>query len=915
MIDANTEVVIDSKDIEVIIDKNVSLIDNNINVKTLEPEYEITINRKEYNVVGDELYIPKRYEDAPQWLRDIIDNVTDVALSAKISEINNLTQSLNNLIVELEVAKNTYTQSIISSNDINERINTAIETLNSSVMESDATILGLATTRVTPEQAQAISIDAIRTSLNDTTSGNSLGSIISGMNETTATGDYTNAQSIEVLQSTIEGNADATATAIDTINTFAGIDETGAYTYTGLTGYLVDPNTGVIGGGQSELQNTITTTGDSVEAKFEYGSNIKIGGKYHNAGFGLKTTMTGGDGTANDPYNSEFWINAEKFKFTNNAVSGQVSPFSIDATGLQPKITFNGLVTFGSGQSGTIEEAISSTIETVQVGDKNINISDNLIPTTSLVSDTNNAGYQFIGDPVKAMQTGVSTFAEAQVTLTSGSECYSPYVDEITVPYYYRFGITGVTNIDSFKIITIDSANQETEKIISVNLNNGVTIASSNWYIVEGIINPIGGNNAPSGSIRDSLNNKLGTVNNYPMPSSVTKLLLGWTLPCTISRMKLCKVNADTITESYATTDYVGEVVSSSGYVRPSEVAAAINNNTTTIDGSKITTGTILADRINTTGLIAENISAEEISGKTIVGGRINGAIIEGVVIKASYLDLDGELEVLTNYHLCMTQAQLNAVIAAGGTGALYTNGTLMPDAVYIAISDEYRIPSISQMREVTKTGSGTISGRIYSYDISNAHSNYKAVRRRPYVRVENWFNIIAISQTDTADRGGLHYKRSFTPFVFNISFGNLTMLRVTCNRYGSSVSPTGLPLTRFIVERYNVATVNYNYRHDIGSNNVDIPVSLGFSSAILNLSCIANEETPFKAVSISAILKVTPTADFNPTSIDFIQGNLIKVTLEQASGWQYEPGTLWDIPYPSISTRIDSGIIINNML
>ena len=363
MIYASNEIIIDSKDIEVIIDKDVSLIDNNIDVKTLEPEYEITINRKEYNVVGDELYIPKRYEDAPQWLRDIIDNVTDVALSAKISEINNLTQSLNNLIDELEVAKNTYTMSVVSSNDINERINTAITTLNSSVMESDATILGVATTRVTPEQAQAISIDAIRASLNDTISGNSLGSIISGMQSTTTTGDYTNAQSIEVLQSTIEGNADSTATAIDTINTFAGIDETGAYTYTGLTGYLVDPNTGMIGGGQSELQNTITTTGDNVEAKFEYGSNIKIGGQYHNAGFGLKTTMTGGDGTIADPYNSEFWINAEKFKFTNNSMSGQATPFSIDATGLQPKITFNGKVSFNNVTDYTPPD-ISNTLNT-----------------------------------------------------------------------------------------------------------------------------------------------------------------------------------------------------------------------------------------------------------------------------------------------------------------------------------------------------------------------------------------------------------------------------------------------------------------------------------------------------------------------------------------------------------------------
>ena len=344
------------------------------------------------------------------------------------------------------------------------------------------------------------------------------------------------------------------------------------------------------------------------------------------------------------------------------------------------------------------------------------------------------------------------------------------------------------------------------------------------------------------------------------------------------------------------------------------DAAAAINMGTTTINGGLI----------STYGLVAETILSDSIISNDIIGSKITGAIIEGAVIKASYLDLDGELQVLTNYHLCLTQAQLNDVITAGGTGTLYTNSTLMPDAIPIKLIDqqtgveyiyEYRIPSISQVREITVTGSRTISGKIYSYDTTNANTNYKAVRLRPYIKVDNAFNMIAISQTDNAASGGLHYKRYFTPFVFKISFGNLIMLRVTCTRYGSSVSPTGLPLTRFRVERYNVTTVTHDVRHDIGAFNVSIPVSLGFSSAILNLSCKVNEETPFKAVSISAILKVIPTEDFNPTSIDFIQGNLIKVTLEQASGWQYEPGTWWDIPYPSISTRIDSGISINNML
>ena len=119
-----------SDSLEINSNNSISIIDNDaivlatnnaIDIKYSEPEYDVTVNKKEYIITGDNLYIPKRYEDAPQWLRDIIANVTDVALSAKISEINNLTQSLNNLIDELEAAKNTYTMSVVSSNDIDRK--------------------------------------------------------------------------------------------------------------------------------------------------------------------------------------------------------------------------------------------------------------------------------------------------------------------------------------------------------------------------------------------------------------------------------------------------------------------------------------------------------------------------------------------------------------------------------------------------------------------------------------------------------------------------------------------------------------------------------------------------------------------------------------------------------------------------
>ena len=695
MTDASNEIIIDSKDIEVIIDKDVSLIDNNIDVKTLEPEYEITINRKEYNVVGDELYIPKRYEDAPQWLRDIIDNVTDVALSAKIIEINNLTQSLNNLIVELEVAKNTYTMSIISSNDINERINTAVETLNSSMMESDATILGVATTRVTPEQAQAISINALMTSLNDTTSGNSLGSIISGMQATTTTGDYTNAQSIEVLQSTIEGNADSTASAINKINTFAGLDKAGAYTYTGLTGYLVDPNTGMIGGGQSELQNTITTTGDNVEAKFEYGSNIKIGGQYYNAGFGLKTTMTGGGGTIADPYNSEFWINAEKFKFTNNSMSGQATPFTIDASGATPQISFNGIVNFSNitNTTGTGSNLLYNSAPKIGSETKGWYVWSNSGMTVNL-----SAGWN------EWKPTG-----GASVAANIGG---NPSIGSVyDVGQSSRFPVIAGSRYEASAYISAHRSNSYVLLVFYDTAGNYAGESSGN------VINYAGS----SALVNWGRSSVFATApGNAATATLIIRSIVTGTDPyCFVTNAfaGVAEINQTTPSNwsegTSAGATYTSELsndagfttlgaVASQGYVLPAGVANAINNNTTTIDGSKITTGTI----------DALQIASDAIAGKTITGGTINGAIINGVqingaIIKGSFIDLTSTIT-LTNWQF-YTPATIPPAYAANF--AHNNNGTLTVDS-----SGFVRLPGQTNFI----VGQISQSGTLFNGNLSN---------------------------------------------------------------------------------------------------------------------------------------------------------------------------------------------------
>ena len=133
-------------DTEIIVNTNVEVTAGNMNVAIIEDtnDIEVTVNRQEYVITGDEIYIPKRFEDAPTWLQNLINQVVDVSISAQILDLNKISQSLESMIDAMEVAKNTYEMSIISSNDIDQRINTAVTTLNSSMQEADSTILEVA---------------------------------------------------------------------------------------------------------------------------------------------------------------------------------------------------------------------------------------------------------------------------------------------------------------------------------------------------------------------------------------------------------------------------------------------------------------------------------------------------------------------------------------------------------------------------------------------------------------------------------------------------------------------------------------------------------------------------------------------------------------------------------------------------
>lgn len=697
----NEIITVDENNIEIVNSNNVSINNSSNIIITKEPdEYAVTVNKKEYIITGDTLYIPKRYEDAPQWLRDLIDTVTNDTFNQKITEINSLTQTLNQLIVELDVAKNTYTQSIISSNDINERINTAITTLNSSLLENDATILDVATTKTTPEEAQSLAINVLSASINDTASGTSIGSIVSEINDAVATGDYTNAQSIEAVSSAFQGSVESIGEAIDVINSFAGIDEAGAYTYTGLTGYLADPETGILGGGKSELNNTITAKTDSVEAKFEYGSNIKLGGQYYNSGFGLKAKITGGDGSEADPYDSEFWINAEKFKFTNNAVSGQVAPFTIDATGITPEITFNGLVDF-------------TNVTNTELGFANEVYGGNRLKNSEMRIEATNTGTQWLKSDLWSSRKAGTDEITAGVTwnkngvypdnsLINGSTAWLKQTgSETTCIADLVFDDDGGQFTYLGHSVYEGEWYQVSMYLGSVNCKVGIYVVFSD--ALGSIVNFVAGQELEGKTGGSYLEDFHNYYINVQVPAGAKYATIMARKYGTLTGSEsLLVVSKPQMIQTRGSADRRISYSENGNASGIASMAYSDLRNVTTIDGGKITTGTVDADQI----------ASEAIAGKTITGGTISGAIINGVqingaIIKGSFIDLSSSLT-LTNWKF-YTPATVPAEYI--DNFAHNNDGTLTVD------SEGYvRLPGQTNFI----VGQMSSSGIIFSSDLSN---------------------------------------------------------------------------------------------------------------------------------------------------------------------------------------------------
>lgn len=331
---------LEQKEIEICQEDNLKITKKSVDAEVCSnTDLEISGKKKEYSIVGDSLYASMTFEQAPQWLTSIIDNVVNSLLATRINDLNRAIDSINTSLMELEVAKNQYQELINIDSRIDSVLASRLQTLNATIQQNAANITELDTAKVTPNEALAISIDHINAQINN----GKIHSLVTELNNTIANNEIAAANRIETLESVYDQNESKVRTILST--------STGEYTSTAnaLTELEVNLNEELYGatGLENTLKAEISNEGKRVESKFAYNSSIGINGKFYKSGFGLSAlTTSGGTGTEADPYNSEFWINAQKFKFTNDDMTGQVAPFTIDASGISPQIAFNGKVSF-----------------------------------------------------------------------------------------------------------------------------------------------------------------------------------------------------------------------------------------------------------------------------------------------------------------------------------------------------------------------------------------------------------------------------------------------------------------------------------------------------------------------------------------------------------------------------------------
>ena len=287
---------------EVISSNNIQIeIPDAIEISEGEKDYEVRVVKKEYTIIGDSIFIPSMYEDAPPWLKEFINTTIEIAVT---NRDQSLIDRMEAILTAMDyVPKNQYTEQInqIVSQDgiINSRIATLNSNFTDAITTTNATVAEINSTYASKEEAAAIASNIITASLS---SSGQIGSALITLQEAYANLEETSSSQLSIMEAAFGEFAEGTTEEVNSIRAYA----------------------------------------EGVESKFAYNSNLKINGITYESGFGLATSLTTGSGIPIG--DSEFWIKADKFRLTStdSDIKSSYNPFTVDSgTG---EITFNGKV-------------------------------------------------------------------------------------------------------------------------------------------------------------------------------------------------------------------------------------------------------------------------------------------------------------------------------------------------------------------------------------------------------------------------------------------------------------------------------------------------------------------------------------------------------------------------------------------
>lgn len=602
----NTEVV-SSNEIQVDVPTSIEVIEG-------EKDYEVSVVKKEYTIVGDGIFIPSMYENAPPWLKEFIDTTINVAVTNRDQSLIDRLQSMLSLLDY--VPKNMYTEQInqIVSEDgiINNRIATLNSYLEGAIHSTNATIAEINLTYASKDEAAAIATNALTASL----SGNGeIGSALIELQEAYANLESTTAQSINMLESVMEGEINGNAAAMETIRTYVGIDETGASTGVGTLDIILNNIQNQVDGSISTwfynseptLYNLPASEWTATETR-----NIHLGDIYYDrsTGFAYRFAFEDIDDTP-DAGVIYTWI-----RITDSDITKAL------ADAAQAQETADGKITTYYQSSTPIAEGI---------GDIWID------------SDDGNKMYRWNGttwgsDLVGTMVASSQAITTLQTNLNSTNITVGGHTTQLnTVDTRIADGVASVETKWAYNsTVNINGIYKKSGFGLTTNYTSG-TGTQANPYVSEFWIDAsrlkftnsnMTGRTAPF-TIDASGTTPQITFNGKVMFSNVTGTA---THTSGTSSPTLGATTAVEGSTYYNTSTKSGYIVSNGSWINNSSVTdtsglARIDmSNVTTIDGGKITTGSITAAQINVSNLFSQNIA---FTG-TITGGASGaGGIIK----------------------------------------------------------------------------------------------------------------------------------------------------------------------------------------------------------------------------------------------------------------------------------------------